>query len=88
MSPGRSHDASDRAGAVPLAQARLGQALELVRVVGGRCFQHRMAELGLVPGVRLSVVSRGRPGPFIVELRRSRFVVGQGMTDRIFVRPA
>ena len=71
---------------MPLALAVPGQELELVSIAGGRGFQHRMAEMGLAPGVRFSVVARGSPGPFILELKGTRLVVGRGMTDRLFVR--
>ena len=45
------------------------------------------AEMGLVPGVRFTVIGRGRPGPCIVELKGGRLVLGQGMVNRIFVAP-
>jgi Fe2+ transport system protein FeoA len=46
-----------------------------------------MVEMGLAPGVRFSVVASGRPGPFILQLKDTRLVVGREMTDRLFVRP-
>ena len=72
---------------MPLALALPGQELELVSISGGRRFQHRMAEMGLASGVRFSVVTSGRPGPFILQLKDARLVVGRGMSDRLFVRP-
>ena len=74
--------------AIPLTQARGGQDVILVRVEGGREFQHRLAEIGLTPGVRFRVLSRGQPGPFLVSLREGRFMLGQGMVYRMYVRPA
>ena len=76
----------DRGAGMPLALALPGQELELVSISGGRRFQHRMVEMGLTPGVRFSVVARGSPGPFILQLKGTRLVVGRGMTDRLFVR--
>ena len=90
MADDESRDAGargDGGAAMPLALALPGQELELVSISGGRRFQHRMVEMGLAPGVRFSVVARGSPGPFILQLKGSRLVVGRGMSDRLFVRP-
>jgi len=72
---------------MPLALAVPGQELELVSISGGRRFQHRMVEMGLATGVRFSVVARGNPGPFILQLKQARLVVGRGMVHRLFVKP-
>ena len=73
--------------AMPLAMASIGQEVALSRVQGGRGLLHRLAEMGLTPGARLRVLSRGRPGPFIIMVKDSRFVLGQGMVHRMFVDP-
>lgn len=76
-----------RAPAIPLANALVGQELTFVGVThGGAGLTHRLAELGLIPGMRLEVVNRG-PGPFIVCVRGCRMVLGRGMVDRVLVRP-
>lgn len=80
-------EGQDGGAGMPLALALAGQELELVSISGGRRFQHRMVEMGLVPGVRFSVVASSRPGPFILQLNQTRLVVGRGMSDRLFVRP-
>ena len=33
------------------------------------------------------VLGKGRPGPFIITVKDTRLVLGQGMVHRIFVRP-
>ena len=48
----------------------------------------RLAEMGIIPGARFRVMSKGRPGPFIIMLKQTRMVLGQGMVHRMFVRPA
>jgi len=73
---------------IPLEQASIGQEVVLCRVAGGHGLLHRLAELGLRPGARFSVLSRGRPGPFIVTMRHTRLVLGQGLVHRMMVRPA
>lgn len=73
---------------MPLLLASAGQEVELAAVRGGRQLQHRLAEMGLTPGVRLRVVTKGSPGPLIVSVKGVRMVLGQGMAARIHVRPA
>lgn len=72
---------------MPLELAAAGQEVELVNVAGGRSLQHRLAEMGLTPGVRFRVISRGRPGPIIILLKGSRLMLGRGMIHRVTVAP-
>lgn len=72
---------------MPLSLVAAGRTVRLVRLQGGGGFQHRLAEMGLVPGVRFTVIGRGSPGPCIVELKGGRLVLGRGMVNRIFVAP-
>jgi len=72
---------------MPLAMAALSQEVVLTAVEGGRGLLHRLAEMGIRPGARFTVLSKGRPGPFIIDMRGSRLVLGQGMVRRMFVRP-
>jgi len=72
---------------MPLSAARPGQELVLVGVEGGRGLRQRLAEMGLLEGCRLTVLSAGR-GPMVVEVRGSRLVLGHGTVGRIRVRPA
>ena len=58
----------------------------MVGVEAGRGLQQRLAEMGLLPGCRLRVLSGGR-GPFVVAVKGSRLVLGHGMVGRILVRP-
>ena len=75
-------------GLRPLKDVKCGQEVALVRVEGGRAFQHRLAEMGLVPGVRFRVTARGKTGPFIVSVKHTRLVLGEATVDRVLVRPA
>lgn len=78
----------DSRSPMPLTSALTGQELVLLGVNGGRRLQHRLAEMGLTPGTRMTVLTKGSPGPFIVLVRDSRLVLGHGMVHRILVRPA
>ena len=73
---------------MPLTRASVGQELILAEVRGGRQLIHRLAELGLRPGTRFRVLSRGRPGPFLICVRDARLAIGRGMVEHVFVYPA
>ena len=73
---------------MPLMLASVGQEIELVSIRAGRNLQHRLAEMGFVPGARFRVLTKGRPGPFIISLKDTRLMLGHGMVPRICVRPA
>lgn len=73
--------------AIPLSQADLDDEVTLVSIEGGKELQLRMAELGLTTGVKFRILSKGRPGPFIVLLRQTRLVLGRGMIESVMVAP-
>lgn len=73
--------------AIPLAATNVDDEVELVSVEGGRNIQRRLAELGLINGVKFRILSKGQPGPFIILLRQTRLVLGRGMIDSVSVRP-
>jgi Fe2+ transport system protein FeoA len=73
---------------MPLTACRAGQRVSFAGLRhGGAGLSHRLAEMGLVPGVEMEVVNPG-PGPFIVCVRGSRLLLGRGMVNKILVRPA
>lgn len=70
---------------MPLAMVHPGRRVRLVTVNGGRGLQSRLASMGLVPGVEVEVISSRMRGPFIVEAKGSRLMLGRGMVNKIFV---
>jgi len=68
-----------------LTQAPTGVRMRLVGVQGGGRLQARLAAMGLVPGVELLVHSSRGHGPFIVEVKGSRMILGRGMAEKILV---
>jgi len=72
---------------MPRAVAFVCQRVTFVGVIhGGSGLSHRLAEMGITPGEEIRIINRG-PGPFIVEVRGTRFFLGRGMVHRILVRP-
>ncbi len=87
-----SHDAKESkktaTQAFPLMEATAGEEVKFVSAEGGRDFQHRLAEMGLVPGVKFKILKKGHPGPFLILLKETRLMLGRGMIDRIFISKA
>jgi len=82
----REDNVSASTGAMPLTMASIGQEVCLAAVTGSRELQHRLAEMGLTPGSRFSVVNKGNPGPFIVSVKGSKLMLGRGAVHRIMVK--
>ena len=72
---------------IPLTTLQPGRRARVVAVHGGRGFAHRLASMGILPGVELLLVRGGLGGPIIVQVGASRYVIGRGMGHRIIVQP-
>ncbi len=72
--------------AMPLAVANVGEEVALAGINGGDRLVHRLAEMGLIPGARFKIISKGQPGPFIILVKETRLVLGRGMIHAVTVR--
>ena len=81
------HESSVR-GEHSLTLVAPGERVRLVGVRGCRHASHRLAELGLTPGVELEVVRKGNGGPLLLAVRDSRLALGRRMAQRVMVVPA
>ena len=70
---------------MPLSMASPGETVEVATVRAGWGLQRRLADLGLTPGIRVRVVSSGKPGPVVLDVRGSRLALGYGVAHRIMV---
>ena len=70
---------------MPLSMVRAGETVRLAGIEAGRGLNSRLASMGLVPNVKLKVVSNGHPGPFVINVKDSRMVLGRGMAHKIMV---
>lgn len=71
---------------MPLSMAATGQPLRLIAVQTEHKLIHRLAELGLTPGVELTVV-QDAGGPLLVAVRGSRIAIGRGIAHLVQVVP-
>jgi len=69
----------------PLSTVQSGETVKLARVEAGRDLNSRLASMGLLPNVEITVVKNGHPGPFVISVKGSRMMLGRGMADKIMV---
>jgi len=69
-----------------LATVKSGERARLVRVDAGRGLNSRLAALGFVPEVEITVVSNGHPGPFVVLVKDVKMALGRGVAHKIVVQ--
>lgn len=65
-----------------------GAVVRLCRVTGDRRHRRRLAELGFVPGVEMSVLGRGMYGGLVLALGDGRFAVDAKTAATLEVEPA
>lgn len=72
---------------MPLFMAKTGKEVVLKEINWGIKMKKKLQDMGLTPGVKLSVVSgSGRnPGPIIIDVRGTRLALGKGLVSNILV---
>ena len=67
-----------------LSSALVGQPVQLAKIEAGRRLKHRLTELGLTPGVTLTIIQKNG-GPILISVRDSRIAIGREMANKIQV---
>ena len=70
----------------PLSAVPAGKTVKLAGVEAGRGLNSRLASMGLVPNVEITVVSNSHPGPFVISVKDSRMMLGRAVAHKIMVR--
>lgn len=71
-----------------LEQAALGLPVRVSGIDGGHEVRSRLATMGLLPGVILSVLQRGPlGGPVLIEVDGTRIALGRGVARKVLVEP-
>jgi Fe2+ transport system protein FeoA len=68
-----------------LSDAASGEKVRIVRVVAGGGLHGRLAAMGLLPGETVEVVHNSAWGPFILNVKGTRIILGRGMARSIEV---
>lgn len=76
---------ASREPTLPLHLAANGERVKIVKVVASREVASRLADMGLVTGVCLEVVSNHPSGPFVVIVGETRLALGSGVPQQILV---
>ncbi len=69
---------------MPLSMVPIGIRVRLEEIRAGQRLAHRLAELGLTPGIELGVIQNAG-GPILVAVRDSRLALGRGMAHKVMV---
>jgi ferrous iron transport protein A len=69
----------------PLSTVESGRTVKLARINAGQGLNSRLASMGLVPGVEITVVNNGHPGPFVISVKDSKMMLGRGIAHKIMV---
>jgi len=62
-----------------------GERAKLVSINAGQGLKSRLSAMGLVPGVEITVINNGHPGPFVISVKDSKMMLGRGMAYKIVV---
>lgn len=71
-----------------LARVPSGEKVVVLALRAGWGLQRRLADLGITPGVEVRVISSGRPGQIVIDVRGSRLALGRGVASKIMVSSA
>jgi ferrous iron transport protein A len=67
-----------------LSSISAGQTVQMARIDAGRRLKHRLTELGLTPGVMVTII-QNNGGPILISVRDSRIAIGREMANKIRV---
>ena len=68
-----------------LSAVRAGETVKLARINAGQGLKSRLTAMGFASDVEITVVSDGRPGPFVISVKGCKMMLGRGMAHKIMV---
>jgi len=69
----------------PLSVVKAGETVKLDSINAGQGLNSRLASMGLVPNVEITVVNNRHPGPFVISVKNSKMMLGRGIAHKIMV---
>lgn len=69
----------------PLSIVTAGETVKLVKIDAGRGLNSRLASMGLLPNVEITVVRNNRRGPAVISIKDSKIMLGKGLARKITV---
>jgi ferrous iron transport protein A len=68
----------------PLTSVNSGREVTLIDIQGGRGLRSKLYSMGLIPGVKFTVLGT-RGGPIMIAVHDTRLALGYGMAKRVMV---
>jgi ferrous iron transport protein A len=69
----------------PLSMVTSGETVKLVKIDAGHNLNSRLASMGLLPNVEITVVRNDHKGPSVISIKDSKIMLGMGVTRKIMV---
>jgi len=69
----------------PLSTVEEGKTVKLLKIEAGRGLKSRLASMGILPNVEITVVRNTHPGPFVVTVKDSKLMLGRGVANKLLV---
>lgn len=69
-----------------LIELNAGEKVVISHIEGGRLARKKLMDLGLIPGVPVTVVRRAGRNPMVLSVMGRQIVIGRGMAEKVHVR--
>ena len=70
----------------PLSSVSSGKQVHIVSIEAGWGLQRRLTDMGLTPGLKITVIRSQKSGSVVLDVRGSRLALGRGISHKIMVR--
>ena len=77
----------ERVKLMPLSMAKQGERLVIREIMGGSGARMRLLSMGIRPEDEIEVVTNFSKGQVVIAVQSSRYMIGQGLAQKIIVEP-
>jgi len=77
----------ERVKLMPLSMAKQGERLVIREIMGGAGARMRLLSMGIRPEDEIEVVTNFSKGQVVIAVQSSRYMIGQGLAQKIIVAP-
>jgi len=77
----------EREKLMPLSMAKQGERLVIRDIMGGSGARMRLSSMGIRPEDEIEVITNVSKGQVVIAVQSSRYVIGQGLAQKIIVEP-
>ena len=77
----------ERERLMPLSMAKQGERLVIREIMGGSGARMRLLSMGIRPEDEIEVVTNFSKGQVVIAVQSSRYMIGQGLAQKIIVEP-